>query len=96
MRKDALEVSAPDLAEPADRIAPLSLPIILSAVPGIALVWSELWIMVGLLDWSIGSLVLPGMTGIAVVGALTLGPALFASWKLMISAVRAEQVIAAG
>ena len=48
------------------------------------------------IDWSIGSLVLPGMTGIAVVGALTLGPALFASWKLMISAVRAEQVIAAG
>ena len=95
MRKDALEVSAPDLPEPADQVLPLTIGIILSATPGIALVLSELWIVVALFDWSIGSLILPGFAGMAIAGAITLGPAVWASWRLTASAIMAERLTGA-
>ncbi|MBU1176740.1 MAG: hypothetical protein KKH72_15155 [Alphaproteobacteria bacterium] len=95
MFKDAFEVSAPDLPEAAGPSAPLSLRIVLSAVPGIALLWGQLWASVAMLDWSVGSLIFPGLPGIAIVGVLTLGPALWASWRVMWTAIESERLIAA-
>lgn len=96
MRKDAFEVSASGLPRAAVPTSPSTIRIILSALPGIAFVWMQLGVTVALLDWSIGNLLLPGTSGVVLVGLATLPPALWAGWRFMRSAIAAERELAAG
>ncbi len=95
MHKDASEVSHRDDSEPEVPHSPISPKIVISALPGIVLVWSELWIMVALVVWSAGSFMMLGILGEIIVGIILLGPAIWASWQVWVWAIIAEQEIAA-
>jgi len=91
---DALAVS-PDGAKPAPApLSPVSLRVVLSALPGIVLILTEIWLTFGIFVWAVGGLLVPGWPGLAIAAAIAVGPCVVASWKVPVLAITSEYELA--
>jgi hypothetical protein len=95
MRNDTLVESSPGTLQNSARFFPSSLRFVLSALPGIALIWTQIWLVFAVLSWSIGHNLAPGLIGPAIVGGVLLLPALWASWQIGVWAIASEMELAA-
>jgi len=90
MRTDALGVSPFGAAAPKAPAYPLNFAILVSASPGIVLVWTQIWTGFAILVWAIGHYLVPGLTGELIVAAVLIVPAVLLSVRMATSAIKAE------
>lgn len=95
MRDDAPAVSPSDAFDYVVSLPPISLSIVLSALPGILLVWTNIWLVFGAMTWTIGQFLAPSLIGYAIAGCVLFAPAAWASWEIMVRALASERELAA-
>ncbi len=95
MRIDAPVVSPSGASAPKAPAHPLSFTILVSASPGIVLVWTQIWAAFAILVWAIGHYLVPGPTGELIVAAVLIVPVVVLSVRMAKAAIKAEIELAA-